>query len=198
MKTSAAPAIHPFGDSDLARAGDAAVPDTATSARLFIAVWPQAAVRTELQAWLRRWRWPAGAAVVAGERLHLTLHFLGQVPLARLPMLEAAMAEAAAGAAPCELAFERVEHWPHGLVVLRAPADSAPLARLHAALAANLRRIGLPLEARPYRPHVTLARRAAGAQAPAGVPQRCWAVDHCALVHSERGYRDLLRCPLGA
>ncbi|HPP83058.1 MAG TPA: RNA 2',3'-cyclic phosphodiesterase, partial [Rubrivivax sp.] len=138
-------------------AGDAAAPEATPTARLFIAVWPSAAVRAELQAWLRRWRWPAGAAVVAGERLHLTLHFLGQVPLARLPMLTAAMADAAAGATRCELAFERVEHWPHGLVVLRASADSAPLARLHAALGASLRQIGLAPQARPYRAHVTLA-----------------------------------------
>jgi len=199
VKTWVAPAIHRFADADPVGAGDAAAPEATPTARLFIAVWPSAAVRAELQAWLRRWRWPAGAAVVAGERLHLTLHFLGQVPLARLPMLTAAMADAAAGATRCELAFERVEHWPHGLVVLRASADSAPLARLHAALGASLRQIGLAPQARPYRAHVTLARRAAGAEAPpAGLPQRRWVVDHCALVHSERGYRDLLRCPLGA
>jgi len=175
-----------------------AVPKAQPTARLFIAVWPPAGARAALGGWLRQWLWGPGAAVVTPARLHLTLHFLGQVPLARLGALQAALPVAAAASAPFELEFGRIERWPQGLVVLVAEAPPAPLLRLHAALADLLQGLGLAVEARPYRPHVTLARRAAGAVAPVTKPTLRWSVDHIALVRSERGYRELLRCPLGA
>lgn len=175
-----------------------AVPAAQPTARLFVAVWPPAGARAALAAWLRQWQWGPGAAVVAPARVHLTLHFLGQVPLARLGALQAALPVAVAASVAFELEFGRVERWPQGLVVLVADAPPAPLLRLHAALAAVLQGLGLAVETRPYRPHVTLARRAAGALAPVTTPALRWRVDHIALVRSERGYSELLRCPLGA
>lgn len=178
-----------------------AAPAGPPAARLFIAVWPAAAVRAALGAWLRQWQWGPGAAVVTPAHLHLTLHFLGQVPLARLGALQAALPAAVAASAAFELELGRFERWPQGLVVLAADAPPAPLLRLHAALAAVLQGLGLAVEARPYRPHVTLARRAAGAvapAAPAAARALRWRVDHIALVRSERGYSELLRCALGS
>lgn len=174
----------------------AAAPAAAATARLFIGVWPPMGTRNALQGWLRQWIWPAGAAVVSAERAHLTLHFLGQVPLARLVALYLALPAAAAGVAPFDLVFDRIERWPRGLVVLGTGAPPTPLLQLHAALAAALRGLALPVEARPLRPHITLARRAAEAHAPTEVLALRWTVDHFALVRSERGYRQLQRWPL--
>jgi len=171
---------------------------TVVAARLFIGVWPTPATRSALQGVLGQWVWPVGAAVVALERLHLTLHFLGQVPLARVDALCAALPAAAAGIAPFDLAFDRVERWPHGLVVLGTGLPPAPLAQLHVSLTALLRGLALPIDPRPFRPHVTLARRAAGAVAPPDMPPLHWPVNHFALVHSERGYHQLQRWPLAA
>jgi 2'-5' RNA ligase len=159
--------------------------------RLFIALWPATTTQRALRHWLRDWTWPAHAAVVDPARLHLTLHFLGTVPEPRLEALRAALTLPARNVAPFALRFDRVEHWPRGLVVLGLREVPEPLQALHAGLADALRALQLPVETRPFRPHVTLARKAAGAIAPASAPAIRWPVRGFALVQSADGYRTL-------
>lgn len=162
----------------------------ADAARLFLAVWPDAAARQALLRWREAARWPAGAAPTPPEQLHLTLHFIGDVPRARLPEVAEGLA---VSCGRCRVAFDRAECWPRGLAVLGTAAPPAALAELHGRLAEALRALGLPVERRPWRPHVTLARRAAGALLPPGGPGADWAVDGYALVQSAGGYRTLRR-----
>jgi 2'-5' RNA ligase len=166
--------------------------------RLFIALWPAAPARRALCDWLHGWTWPAQAAVVDPARLHLTLHFLGALPEPRLAALREALAVPARGMAPFDLRFDRLEHWPHGLVVLGPSEAPEPLRALHAGLADTLRALQWPLEARPFRPHVTLARKAQGAVAPAGAPDIRWPVRAFALVQSADGYHTLQSYGAGA
>jgi 2'-5' RNA ligase len=84
--------------------------------RLFVAVWPDAPVRDALAAWQRAWTWPPGAALVPSEGLHLTLHFLGNVPVDEVPALTPALRVAFE---PFELQFGRAEMWPGGTAVVR-------------------------------------------------------------------------------
>jgi 2'-5' RNA ligase len=161
------------------------------SARLFIALWPGPHVRQALAA-CRELALPAGSSPVATEKLHLTLHFIGNVPAARVAEVAAALA------VPVQtfmLCLDVAETWRGGLVVL-CPATVPPRLRaLHANLAAALRGLALPVEARDFRPHVTLARRAAPQRtaSPAG-PVR-WRVAGHALVCSQPDgqYRVLQR-----
>ena len=114
------------------------------------------ATLAELQRALRlekiRWTRP--------EKLHLTVEFFGFVEPARIPELEGALAQAAAGAAsfPLQLGgpglFGNLRH-PR---VLWLGVESAGLAALHAATAAALRAAGWMPEARPFAPHLTLGR----------------------------------------
>lgn len=171
----------------------AAAPDR-SNARLFLALWPPASVRAALAAHARAWRWPAGAQRYAPADWHVTLHFLGAVPRSRLPELSAALAVPAAGFV---LRFGVPALWPHGLAVL-LPSELAPaLLDLHAQLAQRLQQLGCRTEARPYTPHLTLARRAAQAQPPAAAPPWSWAVRGYALAEStgepQRRYRLLRR-----
>ena len=161
--------------------------------RLFIGLWPPSGTKRALAAWLRGWSWPAHAAVVAPERLHLTLHFLGPVPEPQLPALRDALAAPALDFAPCELRFDRVERWPHGLIVLGAQPLPESLRALHERLADVLRALQLRVEARRFQPHVTLARKADGAAAPPRAPDVRWPVGGYALVQSADGYRTLQR-----
>lgn len=142
-------------------------PDVPT-ARLFLALWPPPPIRRHLQALQQCWSWPARAAPVRADRLHLTLHFLGDVPLHRLDEFAHAL-DVPAPPLALDLAGATPRLWPGGIAVLEIAAPPA-LLRLHAALAEALAGLGWPVEARRYRPHVTLARRAAGAQPPAGMP----------------------------
>ena len=164
----------------------------AAAMRLFLALWPPPAIRHALADLQAQWQWPAGAARVQPERLHLTLHFIGSVPAEQVPSLGDALA---VGFEPHVLGLERgaCKVWPGGIAVLELEA-APPLLRLHAALADALGRAGLPVEKRRFRPHVTFARRATGATPPADLPQLEWhAADGYALVRSipGRGYETL-------
>jgi len=160
--------------------------------RLFIALWPTPAVRTALCERRDAIVWPRRASVVADERLHLTLHFIGAVPRALWPRLLAALHQ------PCpriELELEAAQLWRHGLVVVPARSVPEPLQALHAALAGALTDLGLPVERRAFRPHVTLARRAESAVLPPSAGPLHWRVHSYVLVNSDPvdGYRVLAR-----
>jgi 2'-5' RNA ligase len=117
------------------------------------------------------WHWPAAARRTAAERLHVTLHFLGNVPAERLPQLRAGLSVEWAG---CELLLDQAEVWPGGIAVLEASQLPPELAQLHARLGARLVKLQVPVEPRRYRPHVTLARKAFGARPPAQWTPLVW------------------------
>ena len=154
------------------------------TARLFIALWPDAAVREALREWRDAFAWPKSASPARTEQLHVTLHFLGNFPQVRLPELVAGIG---VRFAPFELDFGHPELWHGGIAVLAPNTVPEPLLALHGALGAALERLGLPLEARPYRPHVTLARRAGPVLAPIQGPPISWQVDRYALMQSKMG-----------
>lgn len=152
--------------------------------RLFLALWPDAAIREQLRAWRALWDWPRGAAPVDTNKLHMTLHFLGNQPSESLPALLDGLA---VPVTPFRLQLGVAELWHNGIAVL-APASVPPaLLDLHAALAGALPGLGLQPEARAYRPHVTMARRAKGVGIPASGPLVDWQVDRYALVESKTG-----------
>ncbi|AMO21701.1 RNA 2',3'-cyclic phosphodiesterase [Ramlibacter solisilvae] len=170
----------------------AAHPDR--SLRLFTALWPPPPVREAIARWQHQWQWPPGAAVVPTDRLHITLHFLGNVPAARVDGLRAALR---LPSTPFRLDLGRPGLWGGGIAVLSPDCVPEALGALHERLAAALTAAGLPTEERPYKPHVTLARRARGAKAPAEGPGLRWdAQDGFVLVESlpgGRGYKVLDR-----
>jgi 2'-5' RNA ligase len=143
--------------------------------------------------WQRGWRWPAGARPTPPERLHLTLHFLGQVEAVRLPALASGLR--LPPFEPFEITLGLPECWPGGLAVLCPHKLPDSLVRLHRELGVALERLGTPIEPQPFRPHVTLARRAGGALAPPAAGALRWPVEGYALVQSERGYRTLASYP---
>lgn len=154
------------------------------NARLFLALWPSLAVRRTLALQQSQWTWPAGAALVAPPMLHLTLHFIGAVPAARVPELAAGLH---VKGPRFTLALDTPEVWPNRCAVLCAGRTPAALLRLHAALAQALRALQLPVESRPLRAHVTLARRAAGAVPPEAAHPLHWPLRGYALVRSAGG-----------
>lgn len=163
-----------------------------TTVRLFLGLWPGHDVRGALEAHAAAWGWPDRARRTDGDRLHLTLHFLGQRPAGEMPLLQRLLQVGWEG---CELQLDRCTVWPGGIAVLESSTVPPALARLHAELARRLAEAGIPVDARPYRPHVTLARKASGARPPPGCPPLHWRVaPGFALVQSlpgGRGYRTL-------
>lgn len=166
-------------------------PAPADPARLFLALWPDAATRQAIQAWQTALRWPTGARLTPPTQWHLTLHFIGNVPRARLPELAQGLTRPFQ---PFDLVLDGFEGWHHGVAVLR-PAETPPaLAALQASLAEALEALNLPVETRPFRPHLTLARHAGGAQLREGETPApvCWRADNgYVLAESAGGYHVL-------
>jgi len=167
------------------------------ASRLFVALWPGERTRARLAAWGERTLWPPGARPIAPGRLHVTLHFIGAYPTAELDALRAALPPAARA---FELAFDRLQLWRGGLLVLCPAEVPEPLRALHGQLAQALRERGIPVESRPLRPHVTLARHwPPGQPPPAPPPALRWPVRGHVLVQSmpDGHYRLLQRYPAG-
>jgi len=154
------------------------------TSRLFLALWPEPAVRHQLREARDAWQWPRGAGPVHADKLHVTLHFLGSVPTVRLPEL---LEGFSVPFEPFRLDLGQPVLWPHGIAVLEPLSEPPELLALHARLRDALPALGLQPEARTYRPHVTMARRAAGAGIPEHGPAIGWDVRGYALVESRTG-----------
>lgn len=156
-------------------------PVTSPTRRLFIGIIPDAPVRRAILDWRARWSWPRGTALSAPAHVHLTLFFLGDTDEARIP----ALAHALSGVAidPFTLRLGQPEAWHHGLTVLR-PQPSEPLAALHRRMGLALQAGGLAADVQRWTPHITLARKASGAQPPAEPLDIAWPVRGFALVWS--------------
>jgi 2'-5' RNA ligase len=161
--------------------------------RLFLALWPPPPVREALAQLQSQWHWPRDARQVTVPKLHMTLHFIGAVPVAHVPRLGELLRVPFEPTA-LDLRHGRCRVWPGGIALVEWTAPPA-LLLLHARLAEALRAAGLPVEARPWRPHLTFARRAVGARPPPGdLPALRWDIDQgYALVRSTpaRSYETL-------
>lgn len=155
-------------------------PPAHASARLFLALCPTPEVQAALALHRDQWQWNAGAALYRPGDWHLTLHFIGPVPVDRLDELRAGLA---LPIAPFDLGLGQPELWPHGVAVLCPETVPEGLQQLHAGLAHALRRLGLRTERRDFRPHLTLARHAQAARPPSR-PVMGWHVAAYALMES--------------
>lgn len=171
---------------------DPAVPRTkaADAARLFLALWPDAATRRAIVDVAGAWRWPAGARRVAPAKLHATLHFLGAVACDRVATIAEGLE---VDALRCVLRLDAAVGWPRGIAVIEASQPPEALRALHAALAQRLRALGIAVESRRWRAHVTLARDATAAAAPERFDPIDWPLDGYALVESVAGARAAYR-----
>jgi 2'-5' RNA ligase len=146
-------------------------------ARLFFALWPDEKLRCQLQ------EQPAPRGrLVPPQNWHVTLLFLGAVE----PRAQRAMAAAAdhVRAASFELTLDLRGHWRRaGVTWLSASRVPGALESLHAQLQGAAQAQGIPLEQRPFVPHLTLARKAA-AEARQVIEPIDWAVEEFCLVES--------------
>ena len=100
---------------------------------------------------------------VSAENLHLTLLFLGHQPTSQIPLLsqQASQVVEALALPPFAIRLDRLGLFPKARVAWMAPSQPPePLLRLEAELRAALAAVGIGVEDRPYRPHVTLLRKA--------------------------------------
>lgn len=136
-----------------------------SSWRLFVALeLPPEIVRElkRLQAELQRAVPEGVASWVRPESIHLTLKFLGDVPLKQLEALKAALDAAVRGQRRFLLHLGGLGCFPntaHPRVLwVGVEGDLKPLAVLQASVEKHIAPLGYPPEERGFSPHLTLAR----------------------------------------
>jgi 2'-5' RNA ligase len=167
----------------------------APTRRLFFALWPSGAQREALLHAIVKIVRHCGGRPVPAPNLHVTLAFLGSVPERRLEELSAIARRTAAAwpadAAPLAVSLAAPEHWAKAQVLAVLEREEE-LRGAPAAGAAELARIlttataaaGFSPDLKPFRAHVTVARKVA--RAPHSIEMRgvLWSFDDFALVES--------------
>lgn len=129
----------------------------------------------------------SGGRPVRTENLHVTLAFLGSVPESRLPEL-AAIGRDAAGpspACPSVLAFDHLEHWRAAQLLCALPPEPpAAVSALAGRLRAGLAKGGFAPDLKPFRPHVTVARKVLRPGPLAAMEPVAWRFLELALIES--------------
>jgi 2'-5' RNA ligase len=148
--------------------------------RLFLSLRPPAHARAHLAAAL------AGLRTTDVAQWHLTLAFLGEVP-SEQPLLPG-VGQVVARTPRLVLRLRGGGVFRgQGVLYARPDGDLRQLRRLALDLAAVCRDAGVPLEDRPYRPHLTVARRVRAATALDGYEGPVWTATEVELVRSHLG-----------
>ncbi|WP_432024605.1 RNA 2',3'-cyclic phosphodiesterase [Streptomyces parvus] len=175
--------------------------------RVFLALAPPDDAKEELAQVLR----PAYAAYPRMrwnriEDWHITLAFLGELPVAAVPPLMPPLAGLAARRRPLRLALHGGGHFDERVLWTGVTGDLEGLHRLAVDVRTLVRECGVSFPDRPLRPHLTLARSRRGDHANtveaavslAGFAGRDWEAARLHLVGSNIGrgpgpihYRDI-------
>ena len=165
-----------------------------TVRRLFFALWPSEEQRAALVHAAARIVRHCGGRPVPEENLHVTLAFLGSVPEPRVPELVAIARRAAAtfpgDAVPIAVSLGILEHWAKAQVLTvlersdetRAAAPgAAALARI---LSTQTAAAGFSPDLKPFRVHVTVARKVPHPPRTCDMRSVSWSFDEFALIES--------------
>ena len=154
--------------------------------RLFFALWPDAPAAAALAQLARELAAASGGKAVPAAKIHLTLAFLGDVDEQRLALAMQAPSDLACAAFAMQL--DEVGSFRGARVAwagCREPGRG--LIELQAGLSRRLAERGFAPDERPYKPHVTLARKIGRPVAPAPIAQIQWRAREIALVRTELG-----------
>jgi len=156
---------------------------SADTVRLFFALWPPAGLAEQLAALARQ---IGGGRATRADTIHLTLAFLGAVPVDRLDALRAVAATIEAPA--FELHIDRLGYWAHKHLLWAGCAPEPALAGLVDLLRCALQNAGFAEvdgKRQEFFPHVTLLRKLAEKAQPGDCPQLDrWPCQRFVLVRS--------------
>ncbi|WP_328761529.1 MULTISPECIES: RNA 2',3'-cyclic phosphodiesterase [unclassified Streptomyces] len=186
----------------------AAAPGSASATvRVFIALAPPDDAKEELARELRpAYRAYPGLRWNRIEDWHITLAFLGELPVEAVPLLQPPLAALAATHQPLELALRSSGHFDHRVLWSGIAGEVEGLHLLTSRVRTAVKDCGIPFEGRPLRPHLTLARSRRSdasstvevAAALTGFTGRTWRAERLHLVGSNIGrgpgpihYRDI-------
>ncbi len=127
--------------------------------RMFFALWPEESTREDLTELIGRLSAKTTGHWSRPNNLHITLAFLGLVETESLERL--ALVANTVKPQSLKLQLDRIEHWPKPKIICLTPTGQQPiLGQLANELTTLLGSAGFELEKRPFRAHLTLARKA--------------------------------------
>lgn len=136
-----------------------------TTIRAFIAVQLPDEVKDtlgEVQRELKSRVSPSAVRWVRPEQMHLTLFFLGDTDIDKLPAIRNAMDAVSASHSPFTMRLSEVGCFPNArrprVIWVGLAGEEARLASLKAALDAGLASLGWSPDGKPFRAHLTLGR----------------------------------------
>jgi 2'-5' RNA ligase len=151
--------------------------------RIFIAICPPQAIRVAITRYQGTWIWNRSAALVSQTKFHLTLYFIGLVERQSLQEIKRALKTPFTA---FELNLDTPELWEEGIAVLRPSNVPDELLSLQDALTERIHMLGLRVEKRDLKIHLTLARHAQAAKWPKQKHHVKWSVHEYALLESRR------------
>lgn len=157
--------------------------------RLFFALWPDPSMRESLSVAvagaMKRLR---EARPVPKANLHVTLAFLGSVPEASLGALLELARDVSRRVAPARaiaMHLDAIEHWRRAEILCAAASRMPPGAEeLSGTLRSALLAAAFAPDLKPFRAHVTIARRVRRAPRDLAMTAVTWSFDEFALIES--------------
>jgi 2'-5' RNA ligase len=130
--------------------------------KLFFALWPDATIRHQCSHVIEKI--PGYCAPVALKNIHATLLFLGGINQDQETAITAAAATLPIPS--LRLCFDRLSFWKKpGILCLTSRDFDQEVVTLSEQLATIAKRYTVAVDDRPFKPHVTLARKAKQAEA---------------------------------
>jgi len=149
--------------------------------RLFFALWPDPDVARQLTSIARQVSLESRSRRVDPKNFHVTLAFVGEVPVTKLAVLQ--QIGRSVRALQFTFVCDSIEFWREPQVVVAA-ARAAPPGLLDLWTKLN-EAIGLPRER--LRAHVTLARKVTQAPVPQAMSPIMWQATNFSLIRSDTG-----------
>jgi 2'-5' RNA ligase len=157
--------------------------NSASTARVFFALWPDSAVRGVLADLAHQAGEVTQGRITPQASLHLTLIFLGEVPISQLASIKSVLNLKTAA---FNFTLDVINYWRDNHIVwLGSKTAELSLLNLHAELAQQLKSAGFKFDKRPYVPHITLVRNAARPFPKKLIPPVIWNAEELVLVQSK-------------
>ncbi|WP_440972825.1 RNA 2',3'-cyclic phosphodiesterase [Pseudomonas koreensis] len=162
--------------------------------RLFFALDCPPSQRKAIAQWRGDLRLRTGKPVPA-DNFHLTLLFLGAVPLAQINEVCEATSNVRTPGETLRIALDRLQVWHRAGILSLAPEQAPPaLLRLVYALEQAMLPFGFEASPREFRPHLTLARDYRAAEPESATPPEFFLrAERFALFESHKGHYRILR-----
>ncbi len=150
--------------------------------RLFLALWPDADTRSKIQD-LNLRLGALGMKPVKSENFHVTLVCIGAVENQLMNQIASTWTEVRAD--PFTLVFDGLDYWRKPRVLCLTSNAQVPVEMMDLVnrVSERIEDLGVVTDKRPYRPHITLARKAQRALTAIFDPI-IWRADAFSLVES--------------